>query len=177
MDGGMNEETVKLFNQQYWEVNNLEIVGGDLYGIYVGMNQQNSVLNHVYLRNLDVHGAHHQVVNHGDSGEVHSECPVYNNSYCNDILIDGVIAHDSTISDGIFLGGWPYSATTPYNTNVTVQNSTVHDVGGVGILLGQIKNGMIQNSVVYNTGLCSGCNFSSDGIGYVACQNCVMQKQ
>ena len=175
IDGGMNEEAVKLFNQQYWEVNNLEIVGGDLYGIYVGMNQQNSVLNHVYLRNLDVHGAHHQVVNHGDSGEVHFECPVYTNSYCYDILIDGVIAHDSTISDGIFLGGWPYSATTPFNTNVTVQNSTVHDVGGVGILLGQIKNGMIQNSLVYNTGLCSGCNFSSDGIGYVACQNCVMQ--
>lgn len=165
LDGGMNTDTVELVNQQYWEVNNLEIVGGDIWGIYVGTNQQNSVVNHVYFRNLDVHGAHHQVVDHGDSDEVHFDCP------CNDILIDGVVAHDSTISDGIFVGG----PVTPLSTNIIVQNSTVHDVGGIGILLMEVKNSTIQNSVAYNTGLCSGCNFSSDGIVIVTCQNCVMQ--
>ena len=175
LDGGTAEETLKLLNQQYWEISNLEIVGGDLWGIHVGIDQLNSVLNHVYLKNLDVHGAHHQVVNHGDSGEISFDCPVHNNTYCNDILIDGVVAHDSTTSDGISLGGWPYNATTPFNTNVTVQNSTVHDVSGLGILLGQTKNGIIQNNVVYNTGMCSGCNFSSDGIVYVGGQNCVIQ--
>jgi hypothetical protein len=86
-----------------------------------------------------------------------------------------VNTHDSTVSDGIFIGGWPYSATTPFNTNVAVQNSTVHNIGGVGILLGQMQNGMIQNNVVYNTGLCLKCNFSSDGIGFVSCRSCVMQ--
>ncbi|MGC2245873.1 MAG: hypothetical protein WA609_04655 [Terriglobales bacterium] len=35
IDGGSGEEALKLFNQQYWEVNNLEIKGGGLYGIYI----------------------------------------------------------------------------------------------------------------------------------------------
>jgi hypothetical protein len=175
LDGGMNEAAVKLFDVQYWELNNLEIAGGDYWGIFVRMNQGNSVMNHVYLKNLNVHGAHHQVVGQGDSGEIHIECPVSNNTYCNDILIDGVTVHDSTASDGISVSGWPNSATTPFDTNITVQNSTVHDVGGQGILLLQVRNGMIQNNVVYNTGLCSGCNFSSGGIVYVSCQKCVMQ--
>ena len=85
-------------------MNNLEVVGGDYYGIYVG-SQQNSGLNHIYLRNLDVHGAHQQALQAGASAEVRFDCTVSKNSYCNDILVDGLIVHDSTVANGIILNG------------------------------------------------------------------------
>ena len=43
IDGVMNEE-VELLDQQYWEINNLEIVGGDLFGVYVAGTTDNAVL-------------------------------------------------------------------------------------------------------------------------------------
>ena len=57
INGGSGEEALKLFNQQYWEINNLELTGGTRYGIFISGDTPNSALNHIYLRNLDVHGA------------------------------------------------------------------------------------------------------------------------
>ena len=41
ISGGSAEEALKLFNQQYWEINNLEITGGNRYGVYVSGNTPN----------------------------------------------------------------------------------------------------------------------------------------
>jgi hypothetical protein len=151
IDGGMNGVAILLWGLQYWEVSNLEIVGGVGKGILVGTSTDYSVLNHLYVRNLDVHGAHEQ-------GAVYFDCSESNNSHCSDILIDGVIAHDDPLGSGIFAAGF---------TNITVQNSTVHDVAGNGILLMLVKDSVIQNCVAYNA--------TGSGIAYVGCENCVMQ--
>lgn len=57
---GAFQEAVYLCNQQYWEINNLEITNysasgpGIRQGVHV-LNQDAGTLNHVYLLNLNVH--------------------------------------------------------------------------------------------------------------------------
>ena len=180
INGGSAEEAVKLFNQQYWEINNLEVVGGNLYGVYVSGNTPNVAINHIHLKNLNVHGAAYTSTKRADSGEVF----ISNNGSgetLNDVLIDGVTAHDSHVSEGIMVSGggaWIESATVsqPLGNNITVQNSTAHDVYGDGILVAETTNGLLQNNVVYNSGLCTKCTGSTPvGLWEWYCHTCTVQ--
>ena len=57
IDGGMNMAAVQLTGQQGWEINNLEIVGGNKYGIDIAGPAPNMAYTHFRLTNLNVHGA------------------------------------------------------------------------------------------------------------------------
>src|SRR5579863_4011377 len=70
IDGGMNNAAVRLYDQQGWEINNLEVVGGNPYGVFIGGNTSNATWTHFRLTNLNVHGAHYTTNNEHDSGEV-----------------------------------------------------------------------------------------------------------
>jgi hypothetical protein len=180
INGGSNEEALKLFNQQYWEIKDLEITGGSLYGIYIGGNAANTPLNHIHLSNLDVHGASFQSAKRGDSGEVFIATSG-TGEVLNDVVIDGVTAHDSTVSEGILVSaGGAYTGTNgaaqTLGSDVTVQNSTAHDVSGDGILIMELTTGLLQNNVVYNTGICSGCTGSTPtGLWEWYCHSCTVQ--
>jgi hypothetical protein len=180
INGGSAEEALKLFNQQYWEINNLEIVGGNLYGVYVSGNTPNSTINHIHLKNLNVHGATFTSTKRADSGEVF----ISNNGAgetLNDVLVDGVTAHDSHVSEGILVsagGAWieGNGMSQPLGSNITVQNSTAHDVYGDGILITETTNGLLQNNVVYNSGLCPTCTGSTPvGLWEWYCHTCTVQ--
>jgi hypothetical protein len=54
IDGGTNQATVKLFNQQYWNISNLEVRNGTTWGILVN-GSGSTVLNHIYITNVVVH--------------------------------------------------------------------------------------------------------------------------
>jgi hypothetical protein len=181
IDGGTNQAAVQLFNQQGWEINNLEVVGGNLYGVFVGGNTTNATWTHFRLTNLNVHGAHYTTSNEHDSGEVVLQTSAIGETL-NDVVIDGVTAHDSQISEGIFIsagGGWPSSSgPARLGNNVTIQNSTVHDVYGDGILLESVSNGLLQNDVVHNSGLCPhnpGCISTPVGLWELYCHTCTVQ--
>jgi hypothetical protein len=180
IDGGSAEEAVKLFNQQYWEINNLEISGGNLYGIYVSGNVPNSTLHHIYLRNLNVHSAGFTSIKRGDSGEVFLS-PKGSSETFDDILIDGVTAHDSHAAEGIIVsagGAWieTNGVSQPLGSHVIVQNSTVHDVYGDGIMIAEVTNGMLQRNVVYRSGLCKKCTGSTPvGLWEWYCHTCTVQ--
>jgi hypothetical protein len=180
IDGGNAEEAVKLFNQQYWEINNLEITGGNQYGVYVSGDIPNSTLHHIYLRNLNVHSAGFTSVKRGDSGEVFLS-PKGSAEIFDDILIDGVTAHDSHVAEGILVsagGAWieANAVSQPLGNNVTVQNSTAHDVYGDGIMIAEVTNGMLQRNVVYRSGLCKKCTGSTPvGLWEWYCHTCTVQ--
>ncbi len=180
INGGTAEAALKLFNQQYWEINNLEITGGNLYGVYVSGDIPHSSLNHIYLRNLDVHGAGYTSTKRSDSGEVFFSTQAAGQIFT-DILIDGVSAHDSHVSQGIFVnagGTWVETAdvSQPLGSNVTVQNSTAHDIYGDGILITEVKNGLLQGNVVYRSGLCPHCTGSTPvGLWQWYCHSCTVQ--
>jgi hypothetical protein len=180
INGGTNLAAVQLTNQQYWEINNLEVVGGNLYGVYVFGNVDNANLNHIYLQNLDVHGAQYVSTTRDDSGEVYFASTGIH-AVMNDILIDGVTAHDTQASEGIVVyagGGWTQAdrSDQQLGSNITVQNSTAHDVGGDGILIMTVTNGLMQDNVTYHTGLCSACTGSTpSALWEWFCHTCTVQ--
>jgi hypothetical protein len=180
INGGTSEEAIRLFNQQYWEIQNLEIVGGDRYGVFVSGNIPNSTINHIYLRNLDVHGATFLSTKRADSGEIFVS-PNGANQTLNDVLIDGVTAHDSHVSEGIFVsagGAWieKDGVSQPLGANVTVQNSVAHDIYGDGILIAEVNDGTLQRNVVYKSGLCPTCTGSTPvGLWEWYCHTCTIQ--
>jgi hypothetical protein len=180
IDGGSDNAAIQLNNQQYWEINNLEIVGGNLYGISIQANLDNANLDHFYLRNLNVHGAKYASTVRGDSGEV-SFSSTGMHAVMSDILIDGVTAHDTQASEGIviYAGGGTTNADRSdqqLGNNITVENSTAHDVGGDGILVMTASNVLLQNNVTYHTGLCSTCTGSTPGALWEwFCHTCTVQ--
>jgi hypothetical protein len=178
--GGQADEALKLFNQQYWEINNLEITGGNHYGVHVSGDTPNSSVTHIYLRNLDVHGATFNSTKRADSGEVFisTNAPA---QVLHDILIDGVVAHDTHTSEGIFVsagGAWieKDGVAQPLGSDVTVQNSVAHDVAGDGILISELTDGLLQKNVVYRSGICPKCTGSTPvGLWEWYCHTCTVQ--
>ena len=186
IDGGDNDEAVLLSNQQYWEIHNLEVVGGYQYGVLIWGDVPNSSLNHLHLVNLNVHGAHYISTFTGDSGEIYIN-PVGMHEVVNDVLIDGVSTHDSHVAEGIWVeAGGDFNGqvaaceqqpTPEYDlgSNITIQNSTAHNVYGDGILILAVNNGLMQNNVVYNTGLCPSCVRTPSGLWEWCCHSCTLQ--
>jgi hypothetical protein len=180
INGGSAQAALTLFNQQYWEITNLEITGGNRYGVYVSGNTPNTSINHIRLTNLNVHGATYTSTKRADSGEVFISANGAG-QILNGVLIDGVTAHDSHVSEGIFVsagGAWieGNGVSQPLGSNVTVQNSTAHDIYGDGILISELNNGLLQMNVVYNSGLCPNCTGSTPvGLWEWYCHTCTVQ--
>jgi len=180
INAGSSLAAIQLVNQQYWEINNLEIVGGAQYGVYIVGNVDNVNLDHFHLRNLDVHGVQYVSSVRDDSGEVYFASTGMH-AVMNDILVDGVTAHDTQGSEGIVIyagGGWMNADRSDQmlGNNITVQNSTAHDVGGDGILIMTVSNGLLQNNVTYHTGLCSACTGSTpSALWEWFCHTCTVQ--
>ena len=58
-EGGAHHAAVYLFNQQYWDISNLEVTNtasalGNYQGVYV-LGQDAGVLNHFYFHSMDIH--------------------------------------------------------------------------------------------------------------------------
>ncbi len=161
IDGGTASlYALHLNGVQYYEVKGLSIRGGSNAGVRVDAPGSNTVYEHIHISNVDVTAVNAVAAKRGDSGGIMFAVTGAGSNF-DDVLIDSVTVHDFTASQGIDIEG-PYSPLYPaYNTNVTVQNSTVHDVYGDGILLGMASGGLVQHNVVYRSGLCSSCTGST----------------
>ena len=177
IDGGMNTAAVQLVNQQGWEINNLEIVGGNFFGVYVQATAANTTFTHFRLTNLNVHGAHYATVALDDSAEIQF-LPGFGDAF-NDVVIDGVTVHDSHVANGLDIDAGDAWGSNILGNNITVQNSTAYNIDGDGILLRATSNGLMQNNVAHDTGQCAvrqGCNAGpSSGIWGLFCHTCTVQ--
>jgi hypothetical protein len=167
-----------LSNQQYWEINNIEIVGGVHYGVFISGNKDNIQLHHVNLTNLNVHGATFVSTARLDSGSIFYASSGANGTW-NDVTINGVSVHDSMAGEGIYIqaGGqyvWPETGQS-LGSNITVQNSTVRNVAGDGILVIQAKNTVLANNVSNGAGQCKSCTGTPSGIWVWQCTTCRME--
>ena len=170
----------KLQNQQYWEVNNLDLEGGVHYGLYVA-NTTAASLTHLHFSGLVVEGATWTMKQRTDSGEVYITSSVTGGTL-NDVLVSHVQAGgaNTTVSEGIFVqAGVGYQTTTNQTggLNVVVENSVAHDVYGDGILVVGANGALLQNNVVYNSGVCpSNCGTSTPGgLWEWNCLNCTVE--
>lgn len=87
----------------------------------------------------------------------------------------------SLISEGIFVsagGSWieGNGVSQPLGSNVTVQNSTAHDIYGDDILIAELNHGLLQSNAVYKSGLCPDCSGSTPvGLWEWYCHTCTVQ--
>lgn len=146
------EEALRLFNQQYWNIDSLDLAGGRTYGVFISGNK--GILHHIYLSNLAVHDVLGGEMKSKDNGLVVIS-PGSVNQHFDDVLVDGVTAWNTHQWMGIDVGGgnlgFPPEST--WSTNVVIRNSTVHDVQGDGIVLFRVRVGRIETSVAWNTGM------------------------
>jgi hypothetical protein len=172
VDAAGGEAAVRLFNQQHWHIESIETVGGDPYGIFI--SGRRGTLRHFRIRNVVVHGVTGEVktkmsglvvVAAGGDGQTFE-----------DVVIDGVTAHDTTQWAGILVRGAVWADKGVRARNVTIRNSIVHDVYGDGIVLFQVEDGLIEKSVAWRTGLQPRQTIGTpSGIWTWRCRRCTVQ--
>ncbi|MHA0856880.1 carbohydrate binding domain-containing protein [Paenibacillus sp. CMAA1364] len=171
INGNGNESAVHLYNQQYWEINNLEITNNNgatsrRMGIYV-VNQDSGTLNHIYLIGNNVHDVYgNNVKDGGGSGGIKIRTIGGSvQSKFNDVRIDGNTVGPRVDRTGIDVNSdyWcrPDSGCTgAYNwyasTNVIIENNYVSDVGGDGIVPMSTQGAIVQYNTVNGFNMRSG---------------------
>jgi hypothetical protein len=147
-----DRQTLLLFNQEYWQVDSLELSGSSTYGIFASGDK--GTLHHIYLKNLFVHDVRGGPMNSKDNGLV-VVGPSSRDVFFDTVLVDGVVAAHTNQWAGILIGGgnFPYAADAPLNSHVIVRNSSVQDVFGDGIILFRDSDGLIESSTAWQTGM------------------------
>jgi hypothetical protein len=183
--GSSSTAAFELSDQSYWTIQDLEITGGVDYGVYITGDTADATITNINLTNLDVTGATGTSTIRGDSGEVYVY-PRGSDEVIDNVVINGVTAGDSAVSEGIFVGGaygaFPQGTTVaspggePIGQNITIENSSAYDVGGDGILLTMAQDGVIENSVAHDSGECTDCTSGTpSGIWEWYCETCTIQ--
>jgi hypothetical protein len=170
------EEALRLFNQQYWEIDSLDIAGGTTYGIFI--SGDNGILHHIHLSNLAVHDVLGGTMKHKESGLV-AISPSSAKSHFDDVVVDGVDAWHTNQWVGILVGGGNlgFPPESEWNTNAVIRNSTVHDVQGDGIVLFRVRKGLIDSSVAWNIGMQDAQTIGTpNAIWTWMCNECIVQR-
>jgi len=167
-------QALLLFNQQYWQVDSLDIAGGNKYGVFV--SGDTGTLHHLYLKNLYVHDVYGGDLKNKDNGLV-IVGPGSISVFFEDVLIDGVDAAHTNQWAGILAGGgsFPYKDDSPLNTNIQIRNSTAHDVYGDGIVLFRDSHSSIRTSAAWEIGMQPTQDVGTpDAIWMWTCNTCVV---
>ncbi len=168
IDGAGEQAALKLFNQEGWEIENIETTGGGPYGISIGGDAGR--LRHFRLRNVVVHDV---------TGEVKEKASglvvvrASGSATLEDVLIDGVVAHHTTQWAGVLVQG---ASRENRARGVTIRNTVAHDVYGDGIVLFQVEDGTIEKSAAWFTGLQPTQTIGTpNGIWTWRCRRCTVQ--
>jgi Right handed beta helix region len=145
-----DRQVLQLFNQEYWQIDSLDLSGAGKYGVFISGDK--GVLHHIYLKNLYVHDVRGGELKNKDNGLVMVGASSHDMHFEN-VLVDGVDAAHTNQWAGILIGGGNFGMDMPLNRDVTVRNSTAHDVYGDGIILFRDSNGLIENSAAWETGM------------------------
>ena len=147
-----DRQVLLLSNQEYWQIDSIDLSGANTYGIYVTGDK--GILHQISLKNLLVHDVYGGAMKNKDSGLVVVGPSKLGTSF-DDILVDGVDAAHTNKWAGILVGGGPFYIPPDafVNSHVIIRNSTVHDVYGDGIVLFRDSNSSISTSVAWETGM------------------------
>jgi Right handed beta helix region len=148
--GAGDRQALLLFNQEYWQIDSLDVSGSNAYGIFVSGDK--GVLHHIGLRDLYVHDVRGGAMKNKDNGLV-VVGPSSRDVTFSDVLVDGVVAAHTSEWAGILIGGGNFGMDAPPNQHVVIRNSSVHDVYGDGIVLFRDSDGLIETSTAWETGM------------------------
>jgi hypothetical protein len=176
IDGSGQESAIKLFNQQYWTLDSLEITGSQRFGIFISGDLSSTVLHYFRLTNLVVHDLYGSP--RWDSGLI-MVSPVGDRLTFDDVVVDGAFAYNTNLWYGIHVGfnlWYSYPTQPPMTTNVTIRNSQVHNLYGDGITVAQSRGVLIEKNVAYETGLApAGISYTPNAIWSWQCDQSVIQ--
>jgi hypothetical protein len=174
--GSGDEAAVKLYNQEYWDVDSLDISGANLHGVFISGDK--GILHHIHLANLLVHDVGGAQMKQKESGLVVIS-PGSVDQRFDDVLVDGVTAYNTQEWVGIMVGGgnFGYPPESTWSTHVNIRNSVVHDVQGDGIVLFRVRDGRISRSVAWNTGMQPTESMGTpNAIWTWMCRDCVVEE-
>ena len=171
IDGqGQVTAPLRLFNQQYWEVSDIELTNYDAgnlrerFGAWVTAEDAGT-LNHIYLRRLDVHDVNgRQEDSYKANGGIIFDIRGLNiETNWNDVLIEGNTVR-SVDRSGIWLASYWWDRSLPGttgghwvgSTNVVIRNNTVDDIGGDGIVPCMCIGPLVEHNVASNCNMRSG---------------------
>ncbi|REK71217.1 Ig-like domain-containing protein [Paenibacillus paeoniae] len=146
---------IYFYNQEYWEVRNLEITNnaetaGQRRGIHVSGDSGNDWNNmreykHFVFEYLDIHSVKGQQGGGWHSGGIIVWGPGWNYA-----VSDVVVRHNkiySLDSVGVYLNG----ATRGFSSNNRIENNMIYDISADGAILLNTTDGVIENNVVFDT--------------------------
>jgi hypothetical protein len=156
IDGQTARAVLSLTDQSYWSVQNLKLLHGEQFGLLVSAT--GTSINGINITNVEATGANFISIASGDSGEIVMQTPGNNSATINNSGVYNSYAHDSQVSRGIFIAAGSYaSMTSPKGSSINIENSTVSNVYGDGILVEDGFNVSISGNTVSKSGQCPAC--------------------
>ena len=169
-----------LKDQQYWEVNNLELTNnasaaGNRQGMLIEATNSSGTLNHIYIKNCYVHDVKGDL-NFSDSAKATGGIISVNNNGAkyNDFIIEGCMVKNTDRSGIVACQG---SDMNNKSTNVIIRNNIIDTAGGDGIICYVSESPLIErnvsinaNSRAYNVDIGCSCAIWTWG-----CDNAVLQ--
>lgn len=166
-DGMTGKGVVYLYNQSYWEINNLEITNdsdkpGDRRGVEISA-ENHGLIHHVYLRNLHIHHIK------GIIGNGHPEkrtAGIYITTVAddikptryNDILIENCHIHhiqNQGIATSHEKGVFDYPEGEKWEnrkmTNLIVRNNVIHHISKNAMIIRMTEGGLVERNLCYET--------------------------
>lgn len=172
--GTGNPAALKLDDQQYWDISDLELTGGNPYGLFITGGSPS--LTHFHLSNLVVHDVT-GTPKTKETGLIVVGAKPDSGARFHDVLIDGITAYSTTEWAGIVVNAGAFHKSGPIRgSDVIIRNSVVHDVAGDGILLMLAKNGRLERNAAWDTGMEYSYSIGTpDGIWEWMCEDCLVQ--
>ncbi len=178
--GGAYPQALLLENQDYWEVNNLELTNHGVtrqefrYGVRVA-SWDYGVMNHIHLKNLYVHDVNGSLVKNRGEGQgiVWENGGSVTASYFDDLLIEDCHLV-RTDRNGICGYSENYGRTNWFpSRNVVIRNNLLEDIGGDCIKPWGCDGALVEYNVV--DGGRQRCDDFAAGIWPWSCDNTVIQ--
>ena len=152
--------TVYLYNQEYWEISNLELTNwttgdaDDQNGVRV-IGEDAGVLNHIHLKDLDIHDVNgalssRQIRDHAKTtGGILFDALGSTRTSFNDVLIEGCNIHFVDRTGIKFWSNWSRykGGTWEPHTNVVIRNNVLNDIGGDGIVPCMSDSPLVEHNV------------------------------
>ncbi|MCJ8209010.1 right-handed parallel beta-helix repeat-containing protein [Mucilaginibacter sp. RS28] len=164
-----------LYNQEYWEINNLEIsnyssAGGiSIRGILVTNTNLTVPKNHVYIRNCYIHNVNSD---YSASGVPKITGGVILYGYFDDVTVRDCYVKDCA-TEG--LRTYPYGSGATRSTNIKFIRNTVENIYGDGIVLNTVYQALADSNIVHNACMDDVNNFAGcwtfNSIGSVISHN------
>ncbi len=176
---------VYLYNQEYWEISNLEIIndgatGADRRGVRIDAENFGTA-DHIYLTNLNIHNIK-GLVGQGrpekrTSGIGFGIVDVSSlETHFNDILVENCVItscdNQGIITECVSGDGYdPYSAewNSMKITNAVIRNNIISDISKNAMIIRLFEGGVVENNLCYNTanGITGNTIFSASCSGTV----------